>query len=92
MAVSEPLWQPFQLAITKQAASVQNSAETRQNKSGIKVNVFPTCDFMQQNNLKHICSEMSQFIVFFYAYGYLLQNVSYTCYKQSRKSFPLCQH
>lgn len=74
MAVSEPLWQPFQLAITKQAASVQNSAETRQNKSVIKVYVFhiPTRDFMQQNNLKHIRSVISRFPVFFYAYRYLL--------------------
>lgn len=29
MAVSEPLWQPLQLAIAKQAAGVQNSAEMR---------------------------------------------------------------
>jgi len=44
VTVSEPLGQPLQLAITEQAASVQNAAETRQNASVIKGRAFHTAE------------------------------------------------
>lgn len=68
-AVAEPPRQPLQLAVTEQAAGVQNAADTRQ-KSKFRVSHSHT--WFHATTLGVYVQKWPRFTVFFYVYRYFL--------------------
>lgn len=89
-AVAEPLRQPLQLAVTQQAAGVQNAADTRQKNQSFPFHV-PMRDFMQQLEVCMFRNGQDLQHSFMPIGIYYKMLAIYAIYKP-RKTFPLCQH